>query len=117
MLMNTTDLSAMLPLLLALTAAPALAAGEAPRFTDSGCTAPDYPRILKLDQYQGDVTLAYTLGADGKVIEAKVVNSSGNARIDRESMHALRNCNFHTSASGGAAEPQWNKVKFEWVLE
>ncbi len=115
--MNTTELSAMLPLLLALTAAPALAAGEAPRFAASGCAIPSYPHGMQVDDYQGDVTLAFTLDGHGKVTEAKVVTSSGNARIDRESLRALRNCSFHADAKDSELAGRWSRLHFKWQVD
>jgi TonB family protein len=51
---------------------------------------PDYPEIAKDENVEGSVTVRVTIGPDGQVEAAVVVQSSGNAQLDNAALKAAR---------------------------
>lgn len=110
--MFTTRVAA---LMLALSAVPAIAAGTAasPSTAPQDCAKPEYPLRWQHDGDSGSVVVAYQLGAHGRVIQSKVIESSGDARIDRASVRALERCTFAPTQ----AAQVWSKVRYSWIVE
>jgi protein TonB len=102
-----------LSLLLAAATLPASAAAVAVAVDPQDCAKPAYPVRWQADSEGGNVIVAYQLNADGKVIESKVEQSSGDLRLDRASVRAVEHCKFKVKAGA----PSWNKLRFAWVLE
>jgi protein TonB len=70
--------------------APAAPSLQPPRVSFAGCPAPAYPRrALRLEQ-EGRVILLLRVGADGRVTEARVSESSGHALLDEAALAAAR---------------------------
>jgi protein TonB len=95
----------------------AMAAEQAPRVDPASCAKPDYPARWVNEGDSGNVVIAMLVGADGKVIESKVLESSGSLRVDRASVRAGERCKFVTAAKSGATAPAWAKVQYSWVIE
>lgn len=102
-------------LLLTLSALPALAAGTAasPSIDPQDCAKPDYPIRWQNEGEGGSVVVAFLVGADGRVLESKLVQSSGYVRLDRASVRAVERCRF----AAAPASPAWSKVRYSWVME
>ncbi|WP_426101798.1 TonB family protein [Massilia sp. TSP1-1-2] len=95
---------------------PAMAAGSsAPRINQADCEAPYFPARWHDDADGASVVVGYLIGADGKVIDSKIVQSSGVAHIDRASERAGARCTF-VPAQGRTVEAAWTKVKYAWVV-
>ena len=95
----------------------ASAADQPAKIDAATCAKPEFPARWLSDGTVGQVTLAFLVGADGKVADSKVVESSGHSRIDRASERAAKNCNFKPGARDGQAMPGWAKVRYTWVAE
>jgi protein TonB len=108
--------SSLSALLLCVAAVPALAADRAAKIDPKGCDAPEYPPRWQTDGEGGNVVVAFLVGADGKVMESKIVESSGSPRVDRASARAGARCTFQPGARNGEAAPSWTKVRYTWVL-
>lgn len=112
-------------------AAPAPAAPAAPRIAAkpaianvSACapTGDDYPAAAKRADATGTTAIEFTVGADGKMTEAKVVRSAGASRehrtLDRVALTKLSECTFkpgvdeHGRPVGGSF-----RVEYVWRLE
>ncbi|MES2900248.1 MAG: energy transducer TonB [Pseudomonadota bacterium] len=104
-------------LLLSLAAGGACAADQPAKIDASNCAKPEFPARWLSDGTVGQVTLAFLVGADGKVAESKVVESSGHSRIDRASERAAKSCSFKAGARNGQAAAGWAKVRYSWVAE
>lgn len=112
---RTTALSA---LLLSVFAGNAFAAGDRPSRPEAeSCAAPEYPSYWQADGDSGNVTVAVQVDADGKVINSKVLSSSGFSRVDRASVKASARCKFKPAAKEGKAEPSWAKIQYKWIVE
>jgi len=99
-------------LLLCLAARKAVAADPSPKLDTRECEKPDFPVRWQDEGDGGNVIVAFLVGADGKVLESKIVASSGSPRLDRASAKAGTQCKFQPVAT-----PTWSKVRYKWVVE
>lgn len=117
-MLSTTSLSALIAALSLSLAAPlALAADHKVTVDPKDCEVPDYPARWQSEGDSGSVTVAYLVGADGKVQESKVLESSGYLRVDRASIRAGARCKFQQPSKDGQALAGWAKVKYSWIVE
>jgi TonB family protein len=95
---------------------PASAAGSnQARIDAAACDKPHFPARWQNDGDGASVVVGYLVDADGKVVDSKIVESSGFAYIDRASQRAGARCKF-TPAEGSQAAAAWTKVKYSWVV-
>ncbi|MGE0386428.1 MAG: energy transducer TonB [Gammaproteobacteria bacterium] len=80
-------------------------------------TQPPYPPTARRMGQEGSVVLALLVGADGKVIEAKVDSSSGFPALDDAAVkEASRRWKFIPGTKDGAPAAMWHKVKVTFKL-
>lgn len=82
-----------------------------------GCAKPDYPARAARNGDSGTVTLALLVGADGRVQDARVQQSSGHRELDRAALHALSLCQFKPAMNNGVAAAGWGQIAYVWTLE
>lgn len=83
----------------------------------SACDKPEYPPISRRLQETGTVVLNFLIDTDGKVIESKVMQSSGHARLDEAARQALSLCAFKPGTVDGKPELAWAQIQYSWKLE
>jgi TonB family protein len=83
----------------------------------NSCAKPEWPRESLRWEQQGAVTLAFLIGLDGKVLESKVVESSGYPLLDMAAQDGIAQCKFTPPNSVGRSEPTWMKMKYVWTLK
>lgn len=99
-------------------AAGAANAAEQPAAFDPGsCATPEYRERWIKDGVDGQVTLAFVVGADGRTTEMKVLESSGNSDIDRASARAAMSCSFKAAVRNGHAVPGLARVRYNWIVQ
>lgn len=98
-------------LLLTLAAPLAMAATVDPK----DCVKPNFPARWVNDGDSGNVVIAFLVGADGKVLDSRLVESSGFLNLDRASIRAGAGCKFKPANDQSAAS--WAKVKYTWVVD
>lgn len=104
--------------MLSLAAGSAFGAGESGARTPTAkCEAPAFPTRWQEEGDTGIVTLAVLVAEDGKVMESRLLNSSGIARVDRASLKASARCKFQPVAKDNASAPAWTRVQYNWVVE
>ena len=81
-----------------------------------GCAIPKYTQELLQSLETGRVRVAFTLGVDGRTERVDVVSSSGSARLDAETIHAVRGCTFNPVALRGMGTAAQVVVPFDWVI-
>ena len=115
---STKPLAALATLVfLSAAAMPAMAAGtSSARIDPSTCDQPNFPARWTNDADGASVVVSYLVGADGKVVDSKIVQSSGYAHIDRASERAGARCRF-VPADGPQTDAAWTKVKYSWVVK
>ena len=73
---------------------------SAPAAADPGArqpvqlTAPDYPRGAERRGIEGNVTVRYSVDADGQVTEAEVIAADPEGVFDRVALQAVRSWTF-----------------------
>lgn len=114
---STKRYAAVLSSLLLVAVAPhALAASQSARIDAAGCEKPEFPTRWHSETDGGNVLVAFLVDSDGKVTESKVIESSGDVRVDRASVRAGARCNFKPGAKDGKATASWAQVRYSWVL-
>jgi periplasmic protein TonB len=83
----------------------------------STCAKPDYPRNSQRNEEQGTVTLAFLIGVDGGVKDAKVDKSSGFRELDKAALRGLSQCKFKPALVDGRATETWSNVQYVWRLD
>lgn len=102
-------------LLLSATSAAAMAA-EVPATIDAKNCKAEYPKASLMNEEQGDVKMAFLVGADGNVVDSKLEKSSGFKNLDKAAMKALSACKFKPGTKDGAVAQTWAKVDYSWKL-
>lgn len=65
--------------------------------------APKYPPQALRQNYEGQVSIAVTVGTDGNVVEAHLATSSGHQELDRSAVAAVEKCTFSPAIAQGDA--------------
>ena len=104
-------------LLMCLIASHAVAADRPAKIDAAACEKPEFPTRWQAEGDRGDVLVAFLVGTDGKVMDSKIVQSSGSRRVDRASASAGARCKFQPGAKDGQAAPSWAKVRYTWLVD
>ncbi|MEW7847777.1 M56 family metallopeptidase [Massilia aurea] len=80
------------------------------------CARPVYPAEALASKIEGTVTMGMLVKADGKVREAIVRQSSGNASLDETARAAIAKCSFQPGTVNGAPKEQWTEVQYVWTV-
>lgn len=81
------------------------------------CAKPDYPKNALRNGDTGTVMLAFLIGSDGKVADARVEKSSGVRELDRAAQAGLSLCRFKPGTVDGAPQQSWTKMQYVWSLD
>ncbi len=81
------------------------------------CAKPDYPKNALRNGDTGTVMLAFLIGTDGKVAEARVEKSSGFRELDRAAQAGLSLCKFRPGTVDGVPQQSWTKMQYVWSLD
>jgi periplasmic protein TonB len=81
------------------------------------CVAPSYPRRSIMNNEQGVSQLELLIGADGRVRESRVAQSSGFFRLDQAALQALSACEFEPERVNGVARQAWARIRYVWRLD
>ena len=104
-------------LLLCFGASQVAAADRGARIDLNGCEKPELASRYTDDVDEAKVTVAYLVDAKGAVMSSKVVESSGNGRIDRASSRAGAKCRFKPASKDGQDAMSWAKVTYKWIID
>jgi periplasmic protein TonB len=81
------------------------------------CVAPSYPRRSIMNNEQGVSQIELLIGADGRVRESRVAQSSGYFRLDQAALQALSACEFEPERVNGEARQAWARIRYVWRLD
>lgn len=86
-------------------------------FIDTGsCSRPVYPEEDARQKNTGTVTMHFLIGLDGKVVESKVLKSSGHRSLDEAARSALAKCRFKPPVTPDGRHVQaWTAVQYVWT--
>ena len=80
-------------------------------------TNPDYPKEALISAKEGWVILSYTIATDGTVIEPMIEDSSGNEKMERASLRAVKNWEYSPAMENGIpVEQSMTKLRLVFHL-
>jgi len=83
----------------------------------STCNKPTWPKESLAKEEAGAVILSFLISTEGKVIDAKVLQTSGKPLLDQAAMEGIRQCRFSPITVGGKAVEDWQRMQYIWALE
>ena len=81
------------------------------------CPRPVYPKSALRNEEQGTVTLRFTIGANGRLLQQQVARSSGFADLDRAALSALSHCWFRPASIDGRPVQSPMDIQYVWKIE
>lgn len=78
---------------------------------------PDYPNSARMEGDEGTVRLKLDIGANGQLIGANVVQSSGFAALDRAALRGLSRCAFKAATQDGTPVQSSLVTDYVWSLK
>lgn len=81
------------------------------------CSKPEYPPQSLRNGEEGTVALAFLIGRENQVLEAKVEKSSGSRALDKAALAALSLCHFQAASTDGKPEVAWARLEYVWKIE
>ena len=81
------------------------------------CAKPLWPEGAIARKEEGTVTLAFTVGTDGKSKSSEVVKSSGFADLDAAARTGLEKCTFKAATKAGKPFESTIQMQYVWVLK
>lgn len=86
-------------------------------FISKVCKAPEYEPEMIRKEVNGIVKMRFSTDDSGKVIQAKVEESSGNRLVDESSLNALKKCHFSVGKDEVVIPKHSYTIAFRWVVE
>jgi TonB family protein len=83
----------------------------------SSCDKPIWPKEALRQEEEGRVILEFLIGLDGKVLESKVLESSGHKMLDLAAQDGLAKCRFTPPSSVGHTQPTRTRMQYVWRLD
>lgn len=81
------------------------------------CAKPLWPEGAIARKEEGGVTLAFTVGKDGKAKSSEVVKSSGFTDLDEAARTGIEKCTFKPATKAGKPLESTMRMQYVWVLE
>jgi TonB family protein len=81
-----------------------------------GCKVPTYPDASLAAGEEGSTLLDMLVDVDGKVVDSKVIGSSGFPRLDQAALEALKLCHFTPETVDGERVLSWNPLRYTWRI-
>ena len=81
------------------------------------CAKPEYPKASLRNEETGTSTVSFLIGVDGRVVDSKILKSSGFRDLDRAAQTAIGKCRFKPAMVDGKPEQGWQPVQYVWTLE
>jgi protein TonB len=88
-----------------------------PVLNQSLCAAPIYPKSSLRSGEEGVVVMAVHVGADGSVLDTKIMLSSGSPALDQATQAGNRHCRFTPGQVGSRPVAMWMQVPYIWALD
>jgi TonB family protein len=85
--------------------------------TAKDCKKPEYPKSSLRNEEKGTVKLSFEIDVDGKVLQGKIVRSSGFKALDDAALVGIGKCPFKPATENGAPVRSWVMVQYVWALE
>ena len=79
--------------------------------------APKYPKIARLNNWEGTVVISVKVGVTGLAVEVKVKKSSGHRVLDQSAVRTVKKWKFLPAHVGGLAIASTIEIPVKFVLE
>jgi protein TonB len=77
----------------------------------------EYPPTSRRLGEEGSVVVQVLVDVDGRVLESKLVQSSGFDRLDQAALNGVKtNYRFAAGTVDGKPQPMWYTIKYTWKL-
>jgi protein TonB len=97
---------------------PAVAAAPpTPGFVNLGECKPEYPPASLRAEESGVTRVQFDVGADGKLVGASVVKSSGFKNLDKAAVNSLSRCKFRAAFKDGKSVQATFTAEWVWKLD
>lgn len=88
-----------------------------PKLDAAHSREPEYPPQSRRLGEQGSVVLSVLVGTDGRVLDAKLVQTSGFPRLDEAALDGIKtNYRFTPGTLDGKPQQLWYTFRFTWKL-
>uniref|UniRef100_A0A7C6EA94 Energy transducer TonB n=1 Tax=candidate division WOR-3 bacterium TaxID=2052148 RepID=A0A7C6EA94_UNCW3 len=77
---------------------------------------PPYPEVARLAGIEGQVVVEALVDVDGKIIDARVLKSSGNQALDEAAIRAARDARFTPAKQRDMLVRVWISIPFQFKL-
>jgi TonB family protein len=81
------------------------------------CRPPQYPLQALRAEKTGLVGLAVLISPEGRLLDAKLLLSSGSRFLDEATLEAFRDCKFKPSIVDGKPAESWTELDYTWALD
>jgi protein TonB len=98
-------------------AAVAAPAPPVPSIVNLNDCKPDYPRASILAEETGVTRVQFEIGADGQLVGATVVKSSGFKNLDKATVNGLSRCKFKPAYKDGKPVQSSFTAEYAWKLD
>jgi periplasmic protein TonB len=89
-----------------------------PRLDMQRSQQPEYPAASRRLGEQGSSVIEVLVGVDGRVLDAKLLQSSGYDRLDQAALAGVKaDYHFIPGTVDGKPQPMWFTFKFNWKLQ
>lgn len=83
----------------------------------ASCVKPEWRKLSLMYKETGPVTLHFYADANGKLVRARVVASSGYPDQDNAALIGISGCKFTPAVKDGKPVAAWTKLNYVWTLE
>ena len=80
------------------------------------CKKPVWPELALKNGVTGTVRLGFVISPDGKVIDSRIVNTSGDASLDEAARSGIALCHFKPAIVNGVAVESNMSMQYIWTL-
>ena len=81
------------------------------------CAKPAWPAGAIARKEEGPVTLAFTVGTDGRTKSSEVIKSSGFTDLDEAARTGIEKCTFKPATRAGKPLESTMQMQYVWVLQ
>lgn len=81
----------------------------------SACEKPRWPKSSLRAGHTGTVTLRFLVSETGRIMESRIVGSSGDRDLDRAAQIGIGKCTFKPATRSGEKVASWMQMQYVWI--
>lgn len=87
------------------------------RIDSTSCQGPTWPDEARRFELEGNVVVGFAVRQDGKVVDSRIIKSSGFKVLDEATVSGMINCTFIPARKNGDLVNSILKVNYTWKLK